>query len=105
MDGSGKAVRQIELDPQPAGIISVEWDGKGDGGAEMPDGAYTIQVAASDAAGKEVSVAPLTYGKVASVAYSSTGLQLDLGLAGKEDRQSVVEGTRVCGSVNYVGIR
>src|SRR3546814_3242145 len=53
LDGSGKAVRQIELDPQPAGIISVEWDGKGDGGAAMPDGAYTIQVAASDADGKD----------------------------------------------------
>jgi flagellar basal-body rod modification protein FlgD len=84
MDGSGKAVRQIELDPQPAaGIVSVEWDGKADGGAEMPDGAYTIKVSASDAEGQEVAVGPLTYGKVASVAYASTGLQLDLGLAGK----------------------
>ena len=84
MDGSGKAVRQIELDPQPAaGIVSVEWDGKADGGAEMPDGAYTIKVSASDAEGQEVAVGPLAYGKVASVAYASTGLQLDLGLAGK----------------------
>ncbi|MDS1141117.1 flagellar hook capping FlgD N-terminal domain-containing protein [Pusillimonas sp. SM2304] len=83
LDGSGKAVRQIELDPQPAGVFSVEWDGKGDGGAEMPNGAYTVQVTASDAEGQPVSVGPLTYGKVASVAYSSTGLQLDLGLAGK----------------------
>jgi flagellar basal-body rod modification protein FlgD len=83
MDGSGKAVRQIELDPQAAGIISVEWDGKADGGAEMPNGAYTIKVTASDEEGKEVAAGPLTYGKVASVAYSSNGLQLDLGLAGK----------------------
>ncbi|WP_420375035.1 flagellar hook capping FlgD N-terminal domain-containing protein [Pollutimonas sp. H1-120] len=83
MDGSGKAVRQIELEPQSAGIISVEWDGKADGGAELPDGGYTIKVSASDEDGKEVAAGPLTYGKVASVAYSSNGLQLDLGLAGK----------------------
>lgn len=83
MDGSGKAVRQIELEPQPAGIIPVEWDGKADGGAEMPDGGYTIKVSAVDAEGQEVAAGPLTYGKVASVAYSSNGLQLDLGLAGK----------------------
>ncbi len=83
MDGSGKAVRQIEMEPQPAGIVSVTWDGKADGGAEMPDGAYTIKVSASDAEGQEVAAGPLTYGKVASVAYSSNGLQLDLGLAGK----------------------
>lgn len=83
LDGSGKLVRQIELDPQPAGILSLDWDGKADGGAELPNGAYTVQVAAADADGNPVSVGPLTYGKVSSVAYSSNGLQLDLGLAGK----------------------
>lgn len=83
LDGSGKAIKQIELGSQPAGVLSVGWDGKADGGAEMPDGAYTVQVAASDADGNPVSAGPLTYGRVASVAYSSNGLQLDLGLAGK----------------------
>jgi len=83
LDGSGKAIRQIELDPQPAGVLSMEWDGKADGGAEMPDGAYTVQVAAFDGDGKPVSAGALMYGKVSSVAYSSNGLQLDLGLAGQ----------------------
>ncbi|AEC19305.1 flagellar basal body rod modification protein [Pusillimonas sp. T7-7] len=82
-DSTGKAVRQIELDPQPAGIVSLQWDGKGDGGVELADGAYTVQVAASDADGNPVSAGALMYGKVGSVAYSSSGLQLDLGLAGK----------------------
>src|SRR5690606_16042874 len=82
LDGSGKAVRQIELDPQPAGVLSLEWDGKGDGGLPLPNGAYTVQVAASSADGAPVAAGPLTYGKVASVAYSSEGLRVDLGLAG-----------------------
>jgi flagellar basal-body rod modification protein FlgD len=82
LDGSGKAVRQIELGALEAGVYSLDWDGKGDGGAPMPDGAYTVQVAAMDADGNPVAAEALTYGKVASVAYSSNGLRMDLGLAG-----------------------
>lgn len=83
LDGAGNAVRTIELEAQPAGVLSVEWDGKGDGGAELPDGAYTVKVAASNSNGEPVPAGPLTSGKVQSVAYSSNGLQIDLGLAGK----------------------
>ncbi|NYT87069.1 flagellar hook assembly protein FlgD [Pusillimonas harenae] len=83
LDSTGTAVRQLELGPQPAGIVSMQWDGKGDGGVELVNGAYTVKVAASDADGNPVSSGALMYGKVGSVAYSSSGLQLDLGLAGK----------------------
>lgn len=82
LDASGKAVRQIKLGPQGAGVISVDWDGTGDGGSPLSDGAYNIQVAASDADGKPVPVEPLTYGRVSSVDYSSSGLRINLGLAG-----------------------
>lgn len=82
LDASGKAVRQIELGPQASGVISVGWDGTGDGGSPLNDGAYTIQVAARDADGKAVPAEPLTFGQVSSVAYSSTGLRINLGLAG-----------------------
>ncbi|NYT81020.1 flagellar hook assembly protein FlgD [Alcaligenaceae bacterium] len=81
-DNSGKAIRTIEMDATPSGVYSLEWDGKDDGGVPAPDGAYNVQVAAYDASSGPVSVGALTYGKVSSVAYSSTGLQLDLGLAG-----------------------
>ncbi|GAB2909096.1 flagellar hook assembly protein FlgD [Paralcaligenes sp. KSB-10] len=82
LDSGGKAVRQIDLGAQPAGILSLQWDGKGDGGLALPDGAYTVQVAASDADSKPVSVSALTSGTVGSVSYASTGLRVDLGLTG-----------------------
>ncbi|NYT35526.1 flagellar basal body rod modification protein [Allopusillimonas soli] len=82
MDAAGKAVRQIDLGPQAAGVLSVTWDGTGDGGLALPDGAYTAKVTATNEDGSAVSASALTYGVVSSVAYSSNGLQLDLGLAG-----------------------
>lgn len=82
LDAGGQAVRQIELGPQAPGVISVGWDGKGNGGSPLNDGAYNVQVAAMDSEGAAVPAEPLTYGQVSSVAYSSTGLRINLGLAG-----------------------
>lgn len=82
LDSSGKAVRQMELGPQSSGVIQLDWDGTGDGGTPLSDGAYTVQVAAMDADGKSLPAEALTYGEVSSVAYSSSGLRIDLGLAG-----------------------
>lgn len=82
LDGSGKAVKQIELGPQPAGVISIGWDGTGEGGVAMPDGGYTVQVAAADANGNPIGVQPLMSGQVGSVVSTSEGPKLDLGLAG-----------------------
>lgn len=82
LDGSGRAVRQLELGPTQSGVLSMSWDGLDDSGNAMPDGAYTVQVAASGAEGAAVSAEALTYGKVSSVAYASDGVRLDLGLAG-----------------------
>ncbi len=81
-DGGGKAVRQIQLDPQPAGVLNLQWDGKDDSGLPLADGAYVVQVAAMDADGNPVPAEALTSGRVSSVSYASSGLQLDLGLAG-----------------------
>lgn len=82
LDSNGKAVRQIELGPKQAGIYDIEWDGTGDGGSPLADGKYTVEVAAMDADGKSLPAEALTYGQVNSVAYSSYGLRIDLGLAG-----------------------
>jgi flagellar basal-body rod modification protein FlgD len=82
-DSAGKAVRTLDLGPQEVGVISVDWDGKDDQGANVNPGAYTFQVASKDANGAAVSADALTYGKVGSVAYTSQGLTMDLGLAGQ----------------------
>lgn len=82
MGPDGSAVRQMELGPQPAGVLTLDWDGKGDAGVDLQDGKYTINVAAFDAESNPLPVEALTYGKVSSVAYSSSGLRIDLGLAG-----------------------
>ncbi|HLR13295.1 MAG TPA: flagellar hook capping FlgD N-terminal domain-containing protein [Burkholderiaceae bacterium] len=82
-DASGKAVRTIDLGPQASGVLELQWDGTGDGGSPLNNGAYTAQVSATNADGEAVPAEVLTYGEVASVAYSSTGLVLDLGLSGQ----------------------
>lgn len=78
----GQLVRQIDLGPQEPGVMSVQWDGLGDGGAELSAGAYKVEAVALDADGQPVAAEALTHGTVSSVAYSSQGLRIDMGLAG-----------------------
>ncbi|MFC3338447.1 flagellar hook capping FlgD N-terminal domain-containing protein [Paracandidimonas soli] len=82
VDASGQVVRQIDLGKLDEGVHSFTWDGKGEGGADVVDGAYSVRIVALDADDKPVSASALTYGKVSSVAYSSSGLRVDMGLAG-----------------------
>jgi flagellar basal-body rod modification protein FlgD len=82
LDAGGMAVRKLELGPQPEGVASVGWDGKGEGGVELAAGAYTVQVTAVGGDGAPVGVNPLMAGKVASVVNTGQGPKLDLGLAG-----------------------
>jgi len=81
-DNAGKVVRTLELENHAAGVHSLGWDGKDAAGVTVPDGRYTVQITAFDAAEAPVSVGALTSGKVSSVASSTNGVTLDLGLAG-----------------------
>src|SRR5690606_10220910 len=80
-DAGGKVIRTIEHGALPVGVHSFAWDGKDDAGASAPDGAYFVETAASNGAAA-VAAQALTHGMVNSVAYTSEGLRLDLGLAG-----------------------
>jgi len=82
LDEAGQPVRTLDLGKQDAGVHALQWDGMGDDGAPMPAGAYRVRVTALDAEGNKLASDALTYGKVGSVAYAATGLQLDLGLVG-----------------------
>lgn len=81
LNNGGSVVREIELDIREAGVYSFEWDGCDNTGQVLPDGAYNVEIKAS-LADAPVSAEALRYGVVDSVAYTTKGLRLDLGLAG-----------------------
>ena len=82
-DSNGAVVRTIELGEQKNGVYTLEWDGKNDAGVALEPGAYNVSVLATDAEGTKVNSEVLSYGQVKSVAYSTNGLRLDLGLDGQ----------------------
>ena len=82
-DANGAVVRTIETVDQKTGVYTLDWDGKNDNGVALEPGAYTVSVLATDADGKKVNAEVLSYGMVKSVAYSTDGLRLDLGLEGQ----------------------
>jgi len=82
VNDSGQVVRKMELENQSAGVLTLEWDGCDDAGNAAPAGKYRIQVAAMNEEGEAVPATALTYGKVESIAYTSEGLRLEMGLAG-----------------------
>lgn len=83
LDAGGALVRKLDLGAMDAGVYPLTWNGQDESGVPAPDGAYSVQVAAYDADGQPVSAQALTSGRVNSIAYTSEGLKLDLGLAGK----------------------
>ncbi|MGS1011968.1 flagellar hook capping FlgD N-terminal domain-containing protein [Achromobacter anxifer] len=82
-DANGAVVRTIETTDQKPGVYTLSWDGKNDQGVVLEPGAYTVSVLATDVDGKKVNAEVLSYGQVKSVAYSTEGLRLDLGLEGQ----------------------
>lgn len=82
-DANGAVVRTIDTVDQKNGVYTLSWDGKNDSGVVLEPGAYTVSVMATDADGKKVNAEVLSYGQVKSVAYSTNGLRLDLGLDGQ----------------------
>ena len=83
LDTAGKVVREYEYTAQDAGVYPISWDGLDAAGAAVPDGAYTVQVAASDSNGQPVSAQAQTLGHVGSIAYTSEGLRLNLSMGQK----------------------
>ena len=69
VDGSGARVRTIELGAQSKGTVPVPWDGRNDNGKLVAPGNYTVQVEATDAAGKPVDVTNDVHGRVVGVSF------------------------------------
>jgi len=69
---SGNVVRQLDLGAHPAGLVSFNWDGKSDGGANAAAGSYTFEIKASSG-GKTVPASTLTSGQVSSITLGTDG--------------------------------
>jgi len=81
-NSSGAVVNTVDLGSMSAGIYSYDWNGQSSNGTAATNGSYSFSVTATDSNGNAVTVNPLTYGLVGSVAYTSSGPVLNLGTAG-----------------------
>lgn len=77
-NAAGVTVRSYDLGALPPGVKTLSWDGVGDKGAPLADGAYTLNVLATGG-GAKVAASALTYANVVSVAQGVNGVALDLG--------------------------
>ncbi|MFO0553044.1 MAG: FlgD immunoglobulin-like domain containing protein [Polyangiaceae bacterium] len=66
---AGEAVKTIELGPHDAGSVAIPWDGKNDAGVPQPAGLYTVEVEATDKAGKAVATTQEVTGTVREVRF------------------------------------
>ncbi len=73
-DADGKVVSSFDAGNQPAGNRSIPWTGRDQNGQPLPDGSYTVEVAATDASGRPLDASTLVRGRV-------TGLSFEKGFA------------------------
>jgi flagellar basal-body rod modification protein FlgD len=71
---NNQVVRTFELEALDQGKHALGWDGADAQGEMVPEGTYTVAVAAMDENGNEVQVATWTAGTVTEVMYPETGL-------------------------------
>ena len=76
-DGSGQVVHRVDLGPQPAGVVSFQWDGVVDSGASAAPGSYSFAVEAVQG-GKKIDATALALGLVGGVMQGKTGVLLNV---------------------------
>lgn len=89
-DQQGKTIRLLNLGAQDAGKQTVQWDGRNQNGALMPEGLYQYQVTAKDVTGAAVLAASSSIVTITGVRMVNGAPQL---VAGDQviDRGSIVE--------------
>jgi flagellar basal-body rod modification protein FlgD len=75
IDGNGQQVRMYDWGMTQPGTYDLNWDGRNNSGAKVPDGVYKFQVTATDASGNvlESGIVPFVNGKVSSVSFDEVG--------------------------------
>jgi flagellar basal-body rod modification protein FlgD len=66
-DSNGNTVQTIALGAQPAGPLSITWNGKESSGVTAPNGTYTVNVTANNGSGNSVPVSQTLSGLVTQV--------------------------------------
>jgi flagellar basal-body rod modification protein FlgD len=77
-NAQGGLVRLIDAGAKDASLQKVEWDGKNQAGATLPDGTYTFKVLAVDAQGQSVLVATHQIGTVNGVSLENGSVALQV---------------------------
>lgn len=89
-DSSGNVVRTMNLGPQPAGPITIPWNGVSNTGQTQPSGTYSVNVSATDASGGPVNVSQNISGVVANVSFASGSPEVTLTTGATAPVSSVV---------------
>jgi len=90
-DGSGIAVRDIELGPQAMGVGTFVWDGVTNSGTEAANGRYSFSAKAVRG-DQDIATSTLAFGAVNSAAPGADGIVLgvgELGYAGIDDIKKI----------------
>jgi flagellar basal-body rod modification protein FlgD len=66
---TGEFVKSFEIGPLPAGRQTFAWDGTGQDGKPVPDGAYRFEMLATDVDGNQIDATLLTHGTVTGVGF------------------------------------
>lgn len=77
-DGSGNAIRQLNVGSKDVGDFPLSWDGLNDAGTAVAAGRYTFDVTAIRGGQKISGVKALAFGDVSSVSTGSQGVSLNV---------------------------
>ncbi|MEQ8799402.1 MAG: flagellar hook assembly protein FlgD [Salinisphaeraceae bacterium] len=75
VDAAGQTMRTLDLGTRTAGLVSFEWDGLDNAGAELPAGSYSVRASVRDGE-SEQALPVLAVGRVNSVDLSGPELNL-----------------------------
>jgi flagellar basal-body rod modification protein FlgD len=78
-DAQGKCVRTIPVGSKDASRQKLEWDGKTQDGAALPDGSYTFRVTAVDEKGQAIPVTTYRSGPVSGVSFENGSVYFNVG--------------------------
>ena len=75
VDAAGQTMRTLDLGTRAAGLVSFQWDGLDNAGAELPAGSYSVRASVRDGE-SEQALPVLAIGRVDSVDLSGPDLNL-----------------------------